>query len=234
MPHEALPASAASMTLPALGSDLRAWTRAVRKAVDVERAAGRPWEGVFEAVRSQVSAVWSSLDDRARRQFLIHLRPWWEVHRHRAPAYVLDYLHSLEREGRLDVVAGTITGAAREDQSLRVDVRQRGSDQAQQESWDWLVLATGPDLDLATSSPLYASLLGAGYVAQDTHRVGLLADARGRARGRDGRLTPGLYILGGARRAQEWESTAVPELRGQAAAMAELLSEEPASLGTPH
>jgi uncharacterized NAD(P)/FAD-binding protein YdhS len=163
------------------------------------------------------------LDLAERRRFLEHLRPWWDVHRHRAPRSVLDHLHALESAGRLDVVAGSIARAQARASHLDVTIRRRGQTESRVEPWNWIVLATGPDLDLSTTSTLYAGLLETGLLVQDELRIGVIADEHGRALGRDGTPTSGLFVLGGARRAQLWEATSVPELRAQVAALAKTL-----------
>ena len=41
-----------------------------------------------------------------------------------------------------------------------------------------------------------------------------------------GQVVPGLYVVGPPRKGTLWETTAVPEIRGQAAALAQRLPEQ--------
>ncbi|MCW5809215.1 MAG: hypothetical protein KIT31_43075, partial [Deltaproteobacteria bacterium] len=76
----------------------------------------------------------------------------------------------------------------------------------------WIVDATGPDRDLARSaSPLVRDLVARGWVVPDPLGLGAITGARGELG------APGVFAVGPWRVAAVWESTAVPELRVQAA-----------------
>ncbi|HWY24061.1 MAG TPA: hypothetical protein VNX47_04035, partial [Nevskia sp.] len=57
----------------------------------------------------------------------------------------------------------------------------------------------------------------------DALGLGLLTDAQGALLDRDGQASTWLYTLGPARKGQLWETTAVPEIRVQAQALARRL-----------
>jgi hypothetical protein len=47
----------------------------------------RGWRAAVDELRAATPELWCALGDEERRRFLSHLRPWWDVHRHRiAPA----------------------------------------------------------------------------------------------------------------------------------------------------
>ncbi len=109
---------------------------------------------------------------------------------------------------------------------MQVAQRRRGGSEVETHRFGHVVNATGPDMDLARSGgPLYRSLLAQGGIRQDPHRIGLDTGMDGAAIGADGVEVPGLFVLGAARRAGAWETTAVPELRVQAAGLAKRLAE---------
>ena len=58
-------------------------------------------------------------------------------------------------------------------------------------------------------------------VAPDELGLGLQTTVAGNAIGEDGREANDLFVVGTLRKPQFWESTAVPELRVQAAAIAQ-------------
>ena len=64
------------------------------------------------------------------------------------------------------------------------------------------------------------SLRDAGHLTPDPLRLGLLTDAHGALRAANGTVSETLFTLGPSRRPAYFESTAVPELRQQAAALA--------------
>ncbi|MDP2310664.1 MAG: FAD/NAD(P)-binding protein [Pseudomonadota bacterium] len=223
-PHHEGPAAPVLLPEVPAGADLRTWMRVVRTAAHAAVAHGLPWQSVIDALRPVTSDIWAGLGADDRRRFLVHVRPWWDAHRHRAPSDVLRYAAQLQAAGALDVRAGTIASAVADPHGIHVRVRRRGRSFAETWRVDHVINATGPDLDLArTGGPLYRNLFVRGHVAQDPDRLGLEAEASGAAIGGFGQVTPGLFVLGGARRAQRWENNAVPDLRAQADALAALL-----------
>jgi uncharacterized NAD(P)/FAD-binding protein YdhS len=68
-------------------------------------------------------------------------------------------------------------------------------------------------------SPALRSLVDAAHLELNPFGLGVLTDEHGRARAR-GVVRSDLLVVGTLRKAQLWESTAVPELRAQAAGVA--------------
>jgi uncharacterized NAD(P)/FAD-binding protein YdhS len=62
-------------------------------------------------------------------------------------------------------------------------------------------------------------LLADGLARRDELRVGLDVDQVGRLVSADGRPCEALRVIGPPRRGRWWETTAVPEIRAQAAAL---------------
>lgn len=207
------------------GADLAAWVRLARRAVATAEASVAPWQGVFDALRHRVAGIWAGLSEADRRRFLRHVRPWWDVHRHRVPSDIHARLRAERSEGRVDWFAGALVRAELDGDGVRVTLRRRGRAATEDRRVGHVVNATGPDMDLARSGgPLHRALLEQGWIRQDPHRIGLVTGPDGAAIGSDGAEVPGLYVLGAARRAGAWEATAVPELRVQAAGLAERLA----------
>ena len=84
-----------------------------------------------------------------------------------------------------------------------------------------VVSCTGPLLNYnRIADPLVVSLREAGHLTPDPLGLGMLTDAQGAVLRADGSVAPALFTLGPSRRPAYFESTAVPELRQQAAALA--------------
>ncbi len=80
---------------------------------------------------------------------------------------------------------------------------------------------TGAGTDVAAAAgPLVRGLLTAGHASADPLGLGLRATPDGALRDRAGRSDERVWVLGPLRRGELWETTAVPELRGQAAGVA--------------
>ena len=77
---------------------------------------------------------------------------------------------------------------------------------------------------MATGDPLLRQLLAAGLARPGPLRLGLDADARGAVRDTRGRAAGDLFTLGPPLRGRWYETTSIPEIRGQAAALARLLA----------
>jgi uncharacterized NAD(P)/FAD-binding protein YdhS len=84
-----------------------------------------------------------------------------------------------------------------------------------------VVSCTGPSTNVAaTSDPLLRSLLASGVVRSDPLGLGLDVGDDGSLIDADGTPSPVLSTLGPLRRGRLWETTAVPEIRDQACALA--------------
>ena len=94
----------------------------------------------------------------------------------------------------------------------------------------WIVNATGPEPDLTRSaSPLVQQLFADGYVTAGPLRMGWATTADGQLCDSLGNPVPGLWTLGCTRKGELLESTAVPEIRAQAAALATSIVDSAAS-----
>src|SRR5262245_47812256 len=86
------------------------------------------WRTAIDALRPHLPAIWGSLsaDDKAR--FLRHVRPFWEVHRHRMAPEIAERIDAATEAGRVVVQQGrllAIDGAVLGGLSLRVKSRGR-------------------------------------------------------------------------------------------------------------
>lgn len=195
----------------------RALTRLVRAAVAQAERACVDWRDVIGSLRALTPALWQSLDEREKRRFVRHVRPHWEVLRHRTAPEPFNAMNALLQDGRLTVGAGRLRAAAADEGGVTVrwDDARRGP-QAQQ--FDRVVNCTGPGHRIdAQRAPLLHRLLESGLMTQDPLKLGLMVDASCRAIDARGRSVDGLYYVGPLLRAQFWEATAIPELRKHAA-----------------
>lgn len=218
LPHAvASPVTAPAIDRAALIEGPRQAARAVRTAITRHVAAGGDWQSVLDAVRPHVTAVWQAWTPAARARFLRHLRAFWDIHRHRAPHTVLNLLKEGLAEGRISTLRGTIAGVSRGGtDKIVVTVRARGREQEIAAARIFNCL--GPSMKIGdTCDPLMRHLLDRSDACADAASLGLRADDEGRVRRADGAHSERIFLLGALRRGDLWESTAVPELRVQAA-----------------
>ncbi|HUN74008.1 MAG TPA: FAD/NAD(P)-binding protein [Steroidobacteraceae bacterium] len=194
---------------------------AVRELAESVERRGGDWREIVALVRNLTPRLWERMPLTERRRFLRHVRPLWDVHRHRLPEVTAAALRDLARDRKLAVRAGHILALARERAKVRVTWRARGDHAARALLVDRVVNCTGPDYDpRRTRDPLLRSLLDEGVAVTDPLGLGLrtgpfgaLLDARGRA-------SPNLFYVGPMLRADHWEATAVAELRVHAERLA--------------
>lgn len=208
--HQAL---ALLVHMQGLAPRLHAFRRIVRER-------GVDWRMAMDALRPLTARLWQGLSLAERCRFIRHLRPWWDVHRHRmAPEVARKLQVVLEREN-VSLHAARIFAARRVSRGFVVELVERGTQRRWTRECQWIVNCTGPDFREAAQRPLEAQLLRDGLLATDALGLGFDADASGRVQVND-ELVPGLYLLGPARRGDRWEATAVPELRVDAENLAQ-------------
>jgi uncharacterized NAD(P)/FAD-binding protein YdhS len=207
--------------LPTRIADLFGRVRAEAAKAD---AAGYDWRSVVDSLRPLTQGLWRALPLDERRRFLRHVRPYWEVHRHRLAPAVADRIQALRASGNLSVNAGRIVAVEDAGGRLKVRIRPRRGEGTVSFTVDRIVNCSGPEADYGhIQDPFVRDLLERGLVRPDPCRLGLdvgddfaLVDARGEA-------DRGLFALGPPTKAALWEITAVPDIRRQCEDLARTL-----------
>ncbi len=144
---------------------------------------------------------------------------YWEVHRHRVPPATARTIDKLRSAGRLSVQRGRIVAVTETPTGLRVRIADSG--RVTEVAAGWLINATGPAADItATADPLLRDLLDGGLARPDPLRLGIEADAGGALLDASGGPSDTIFALGPPLRGQLYETTAIPEIRDQAARLA--------------
>ena len=186
------------------------------------RGAKVGWRAAVDSLRPHSQRLWQGLPPSEQRRFARHARPWWDVHRHRIAPEVAQQLHAMIAEGRLEIVAGRIQSATDDHDGLAVTFRRRRSSRIEGGRFAYMINCTGPLGSIArTRDPLLKAMLADGSARPDQLGIALDVDDRSRVAGSErawamGPLTKGRY----------WEIIAVPDIRGQAAAVADDIAME--------
>jgi uncharacterized NAD(P)/FAD-binding protein YdhS len=200
----------------------------LRKKVRELAATGGDWRSVVDSLRPHSATLWRALPARERRQFLAHLRPYWEIHRHRMALDVAKSFRALLDRSAIHIVAGSVASAQADEGGVRLYVRERGDSRLIEVRVAWVINCTGPAAsNSAESNPAIGSLLVHDWVRPDELSLGLDTNAEGNAIDTQGKAVQDLFVVGTLRKPLLWESTAVPELRAQAAAVAECILAQP-------
>lgn len=198
--------------------------RIVADHVRASIAEYRDWRPAIDSLRPIIPELWQALPATDRAEFLSRDAARWETHRHRMAPQVARAVATARQAGRLQVGRGEVAAVEAAGDGLRVWLSDGRALHV-----GWVVNCTGPTRDLsACADPLPAALIDSGQARPDELGLGLATDLDGRVMDRLGIPSGTIWTLGSARRGRLWESTAVPELREQAAALAARLVNDPA------
>lgn len=205
----------------------RALLAELRRVTARAESAGCNWRDVLASLRAQTPALWSQWSDTHRRQFLRHLMPWWDTHRHRLAPGVHERLRILLEQGGARHMAGRVTAFERSaDGAIGVHWQRRGGGAGEPFTVDVVVNCSGASAELRRGPvpPLLAALRDAGEIAPCPLGLGLAVGSDLGLLRADGTPSPGRYYLGPMLKARWWEAIAVPELRVHAMALAAQLA----------
>jgi uncharacterized NAD(P)/FAD-binding protein YdhS len=181
---------------------------------------------IVDKMRPHTQRIWQrfTLDERlevARRH-----AARWNILRHRIGPEIHAQLATAQLTGQLQVHAAGIERVRAD--GNRIAVQLSGGKTL---TGDLVINATGPNTKFAaTSSALLRNLMRRGLVTHDETEMGARVDADFTIIGPDGKRSEILFALGPLLRGALWETIAVPELRGQARRVAEILLDHPAPL----
>ncbi|MBV8526298.1 MAG: FAD/NAD(P)-binding protein [Acetobacteraceae bacterium] len=195
-------------------------TRAVRREVQRAAAVGVDWRCVVDALRPEVQHLWTEFSMDDRRRFVHHLRPYWDVHRHRMAPPVAEAVAAMRKTGQLQVASGRIISIEPGQKGLHL--RWRSRSRAEGEILAQRVVdCRGPGTDYARlPSPLTRQMLADGLARPDPCRLGLETTPLGALVGRNGVPSSAIFGVGPVTRGTFWEITSVPDIREHAEAVA--------------
>ena len=184
-------------------------------------AQGVDWQAPLDTVRAHIGRLWNQATDGQRRQFVRHVRPWWESHHHRSPPLSAELVARLHGEGRLRIQAASFKGLEPASGGVSIRIRRRGEAQTVVVSGAALINSSGIEYDWRrVARPLPQQLLARGLVRPGPLALGIAAAVDGAVLGGDGQVASRLFAMGPPLRGMWWESTAVTDVASQAKALA--------------
>lgn len=183
------------------------------------------WRRSVDELRPITQRIWQRADGAERERFLRHLRPWWDVHRHRLAPQVAERLELMQEEARLQIFPGSTVGFSLDESGIRAVLRPRGSAAAMEDHFARVINCTGPGGDLLrTHEPLLQVLTEGGTIRADSAGLGIDVDSQCRTLNEKGEANQRLLAVGPLTRGTFWEITAVPDIRRQVWEIARRLS----------
>lgn len=219
-------AATAPWPLPDLAPEVRASLRRlvaqIRREIAIAQAEGVGWRGVIDSLRPAIDPLWRGLPMPEKARFLRHLRPFWDVHRHRTAPPAAEAIAQEIARGTLAVMAGRVVSVVDHAARATVAIRLRGAEQTLAIEVQGLLDATGFGRVAETNDPLVRNLIARKLAQGGPFGFGLDATADYRIVGP--RPAGRLWALGPLLRGVLWECTAVPDIRNEAADLARIVA----------
>ncbi|MBV8886220.1 MAG: FAD/NAD(P)-binding protein [Chroococcidiopsidaceae cyanobacterium CP_BM_RX_35] len=220
--HQATKPYPAFLNAETAPKTIRGLLRCVRAEVKVAATQGYDWRAVIDALRPITQQLWQQLPSVEQQRYLRHIKPHWEVHRHRIAPRIGDVVNEMLNSGQLTISAGRIQDYHALPDAVAVTVRERQTQTTDVLSVSRVVNCTGVEADYRYSSqPLIVNLRAQGLIRPNGIGLGLDTATRGAVLDANGNISTLLYTLGTPRKGDLWETTAVPELREQAQMVSE-------------
>ena len=190
-----------------------------------QRSAEIGWRAAVDELRPFTQGLWLSATVEERTRFMRHLRPWWDVHRHRlAPAVAGRSRRCRRRGGWRSSPASPCVSQSRRQRRRRMAAAscrcQRNADRPPHRQ-----LYRPAGRSRAVDGAAAARLIAGGHARADANRLGLDVDSQSRLIGADGEPHPRLFGLGPMTRGAFWEIVAVPDIRTQVWTVARRLAQ---------
>jgi uncharacterized NAD(P)/FAD-binding protein YdhS/glyoxylase-like metal-dependent hydrolase (beta-lactamase superfamily II) len=203
------------------------WRR-LRAEVKKAEGNGYDWRAVIDSLRPITQKLWQQLPIEEQQRFLRHGTPYWDVHRHRIAQQVAEALDQLLASGQLEIAAGRIQRQNLNENGAIVTIQPRKNKAQNQSIYtlqvNRIVNCTGVAADYRKSShPLVESLRSQHLIRPNPIGLGIASATNGALFNGTNKPSNLLYTIGTPRKGDLWETIAVPELRGQAQALAETL-----------
>lgn len=204
---------------------INALTRFLRQESVRAIAQGSSWQPIIDELRPFTVDMWQMMSLKDRKRFLRHLRPWWDVHRHRMAGQVADRIDAVRNSGQLRIIAGRVRDYTIKDDRVEVWYRPRQEDALVSFEAGRIVNCAGPGADYdRIADPLIRRLLLDGVVRPDALRLGLDVTGNCALINKDGAISRRLFAVGPVTKGAFWEMTAVPDIRRQTEKLAEYLA----------
>jgi uncharacterized NAD(P)/FAD-binding protein YdhS len=206
-------------------SSVNALTRFLRKESARATAQGSGWQPIIDELRPFTVDMWQTMSLADRRRFLRHLRPWWDVHRHRTAGQVADRFDAARASGQLRVLVGRVRDYIVRGDRADALYRPRQKDTLVPIEVARVVNCAGPGADYdRIPDKLIQGLLRDGVVRPDPLRLGLDVTGSCALLNKDGAISRRLFAVGPVTKGTFWEMTAVPDIRRQTEKLAEYMA----------
>lgn len=218
--HQSGPAADFAIDVQGHAATVRSWLHLIHRAL----RAGAAWRSVIDALRPATQTLWTHLPLTEQRRFLRHLRPFWDLHRHRLAPGIAARLAALVESGQVVRHVGRLLGYGETAEAVEVRIRPRNAEAEETLRVAAVINCSGSESNYRKLDvPLVKALLDRRLATPDPLALGLNVAPGGALIDATGNASSRLFTLGPPKKGLLWETTAVPEIRVQAARLAALL-----------
>jgi uncharacterized NAD(P)/FAD-binding protein YdhS len=197
----------------------------IRAEIRQARVQGIGWRAVIDGLRPVTAELWRGLDSVQKRRFLRHLRPFWDVHRHRMAPCTADHFARLRDAGVLRVSRGYLRDIQRLAGGAKVTMQHGETGALENFTVQRVIFATGLDASGPVQG-LLAQLFANRIARAGPQGLGLDVTDALQVVAAGGTLAPRLWALGPIVRGVFWECLAVPDIRLQAQQLGEEITRQ--------
>jgi uncharacterized NAD(P)/FAD-binding protein YdhS len=216
-----------ALTRANLPLTVRGLLHRVRQDVHQATSQGTDWRAVIDSLRPFSHDIWQRWSTTEQRRFLRHVRPYWDVHRHRIAPNLGERLQQLLASGQVIRHTGRVVNyqwSTTTTPPVKVTLQPRDQAPCQILAVAKVINGTGPEADYRRlDDPLVQHLRQSGHIAVMNIGTGLAVATNGAILDAQGQPSAVLFTLGPPQKGVIWETTAVPEIREQAASLATVL-----------
>jgi len=222
-PSEALTIDADQLPI---ADGLPALIHLVRTLITQQHKDGKSWRSVIDGLRPHTKAIWSGLPLRQRQSFLRHLRPWWDVHRHRMAPAIADRIKAAEQSGQLTITAAHLTSVKSKGEHIVIRYRNRRGEGLHELDVRSIIDCRGGSSRFSTTrNAALISLLEGGLAKPDALDLSLDVTADLQVLNARGEPSGSIFAVGPVTKGIFWEVTAVPDIRVQTEKLSKILLE---------
>lgn len=190
---------------------LLALMRELRHAAAAWQGEGGSWQAVVDSLRPKLQEIWKGFSVRERDIFFRRLFTYWNIHRHRMAPEIGHPLHDSIRKGEVLLRHGGLRSLREKTDAVQAEYMHRG----EMKTLDAAVAfqCIGPDYRSIVKAPMVETLIKEKYLTASPIGLGVLADKRLKAYADEKKS---IHVMGNYLLGELLETTAVPELRGEA------------------
>ncbi|CAI9122076.1 FAD/NAD(P)-binding protein [Brytella acorum] len=178
------------------------------------------WRTAVDSIRPVTNALWQRLPPNEQKRFRRHLFHLWNISRHRMAPPIAAVIEREREAGTLVIRRAHVETITRSGRGA--EVKLRTAEGTTLIPAGLVINCSGPDTRYdRVPSPLLNQLLRGGHIVSGAMGSALVTNDRGMVIDATGRALPCICAIGPLRAGTLFETTAIPEIRQQANALAQ-------------